>query len=419
MKFIKGSILVFFMASLATAASLLTFKWRVFESINRVCGSIEVYLQMGSYRTARELAAAALESSYPNVDIQFSFDNLKEPSPRDEAKALIKSSCTVAGRDDSQFDIFIYPNSGLTRWLVTSFFEWIFFFSGVFLVLGYALTSVSHVVLNEVNSALAARLGLGSSKSKPTSWLTSWLNNAPVLNEATTKIRNLIERLDQEIARTSSLELAVERRRIFSKYIHDIRSPIGALKILFAKKSEAFSPDETDIIDQVIARLEEIPGKVLNSEQEAREPAYKHLHAQDIRTVLEHVIRRLAIRMNGKCDLALECKISNDEGNTKVSISPLDLDRLITNLVENAKQAGASKIWIQAFFLPNQINFEITDNGPGGLETDLGSSQNKVSGYGLGLEIVREIASRGKAEIVATSPLGVGTKVRIAFPISS
>lgn len=419
MKYLKGVILVVFFASLATAASFSTFKWRIFESLNRVCDSIEVYLQMGSYRTARELAAAALQSSYPNVDAQFSFDNLKEPSPRDPKKSLLKSSCSVAGRDHTPFDIYIFPNSGLMRWLAEIFVEWIFIFAGILLVFGVALRTASHVILNQVNSALAARLGFRAAKTDRPGWLVSWLNSAPVLAEATTRTHTLIERLDQEIARTSDLERAVERRRIFSKYLHDIRSPIGTLKILFAKKGAVFSPDEADIIEQVISRLEEIPSTVLEREKEANDPIKSHLRTHDVRIVMEHVNRRLAIRMTGGCELIFENAIPEEEKINKISISAVDLDRLITNLVENAKQAGATKISVQALASPNQIVFEIADNGPGGLGPNLSPSPKKVSGYGLGLEIVREITARGQAQVEVSSPPGSGTKIRIAFPTKS
>ena len=95
-----------------------------------------------------------------------------------------------------------------------------------------------------------------------------------------------------------------------------------------------------------------------------------------------------------------------DLSQNLIRVDPRDLNEILGNLVENAVKYGAQTIRISLGQEGNDAVLEVQDNGPGiPLERraevmERGQrADTKAQGYGIGLDIVRQIAERYGAEL--------------------
>lgn len=132
------------------------------------------------------------------------------------------------------------------------------------------------------------------------------------------------------------------------------------------------------------------------------------------------ILRRLPRVLKGMIGRTL-LTVEAEDG-LQIRVDPTRLERLVTNLVLNAHQAGAT--FIQVRFrddAPEHVVLQVADDGRG-----IGPDQidrvfepyfsGRAGGTGLGLAIVRSVVEEGGGTIeVATRP-GVGTTFTARFP---
>lgn len=89
-----------------------------------------------------------------------------------------------------------------------------------------------------------------------------------------------------------------------------------------------------------------------------------------------------------------------------VAIAPASLEAVATTLLENSKQAGASKVSIAVALKDNALHLAFQDNGPGVPEADRDrifdpffTSRREAGGTGLGLAIARSLLETHRAEL--------------------
>ncbi len=101
------------------------------------------------------------------------------------------------------------------------------------------------------------------------------------------------------------------------------------------------------------------------------------------------------------------------------------LENLVSNSIKYGKYSGLTDI--QLYDLDEQVLIEITDNGPGIEEADLGrlferffraekSRARKMGGTGLGLSIVKNIIESHDQMINVRSEVGIGTTFGFTLP---
>jgi len=118
-----------------------------------------------------------------------------------------------------------------------------------------------------------------------------------------------------------------------------------------------------------------------------------------------------------------------------VRADPVELQRLIDNLIENARRYGRDPqdnrayVHIELQSTAREVILDIRDTGPGVPEdqlenlkrpfTRLDTARSQANGAGLGLAIINRIADRHGARLTLDSRPGAGFGVRIAFPVIS
>lgn len=202
-------------------------------------------------------------------------------------------------------------------------------------------------------------------------------------------------------------KLQDERKQFISAIVHDLRTPLFALRGSFEaiETGVADTPEKqkyyfdlarerADALDRMITDLFEFTRLEYLDQEPVREP----LHFGEL---LERVAETLQPRAAAQESVML---LDIRSGLCEISADAHLLTRAIDNLVDNAlRYAGpGSTIWIECLAAPGAVVFSVSDDGPGIPADDLpnlfaplfrgeSSRNRKTGGAGLGLTIARNI----------------------------
>jgi len=237
---------------------------------------------------------------------------------------------------------------------------------------------------------------------------------APLAEDGAEEIRSLIRsfnRMNQDLA-----QLNQERTVMLAGISHDLRTPLARLRLAVEMLEGKTDEKQRAGMVQDIADLDAIIGQFLafarGAENEARVSA-------DLNQLISETRERYA--RSGK-QLTLELGPL-----PLLSLRPLAMQRLITNLVDNALRHGGDAITIRTERVGDEIRLAVLDRGPGiapeqvasALQpfSRLNAARSGQSGAGLGLAIVDQIARMhgGKLELLPRA--GGGLEVRVSLPV--
>ncbi len=212
---------------------------------------------------------------------------------------------------------------------------------------------------------------------------------------ATSEIRAVnigFNRMTQKLAKIEE-----DRAIMLAGISHDLRTPLARLR-LEAELSVA-DPEARDHMAADIAQLDAIIDKFLDYAR----PGSVSLGPVPLRAVIESCVHRLRNRtdMQFKLDMADDLMVLADE---------VELGRVITNLLENARRYGKSvdsgiaQVDIAAKARDNAVLLRVRDHGLGVSPEQLASlttpfyrgeaARTAANGAGLGLAIVEKTISR-------------------------
>jgi len=112
---------------------------------------------------------------------------------------------------------------------------------------------------------------------------------------------------------------------------------------------------------------------------------------------------------------------TNVPADLELFCEPLLLERVLTNLVRNADEAGATRVVLRASVQGKTVSLEVEDDGPGFSDVMRARlfeplATNKSSGTGLGLALCRLLVRAHGGTIEALSGTLGGALVRIVLP---
>ncbi|ATQ43197.1 sensor histidine kinase [Caulobacter mirabilis] len=219
---------------------------------------------------------------------------------------------------------------------------------------------------------------------------------------------------------------AIDRRsqylRDFAAAVsHEFKTPlagIGGAVELLQDHGETMSPAERerflaniaadkDRLNQLVTRLLELARADM-----ARPEA----------GVAEDVVRparRVADALGGR-GLTIDLHLPSDL--PRVAAPEATVETVLTILVENARQAGATSVRIEARDTSDQLVLAVTDNGPGVAEADrerlfepFFTSRRAQGGTGLGLAIARSLLAASDGAITLAPSTG-GARFEVVLP---
>ncbi len=236
--------------------------------------------------------------------------------------------------------------------------------------------------------------------------------------KANQRIREMLDKLNEERKEASS---QIWQGRASVELVHDLANPltvmIGYANLLREEMERIAAPSDE------ARELCEYAGIVESAAE------YCHHLAENWRQ---------ASRSSGEfCDVNLSALASEmkkvifyddpaieivDTCRAVIRGSRFELARVIQNLTRNAKEAGATRVQMRFLRGPDWLELKVADNGHGMDATTLAESvkggfSTKANGTGVGLSICRHIAAIHGARLSIESEPGVGSEVRIRFPL--
>jgi two-component system, OmpR family, osmolarity sensor histidine kinase EnvZ len=220
-------------------------------------------------------------------------------------------------------------------------------------------------------------------------------------------------RMTQKLARIEE-----ERAVMLAGISHDLRTPLARLRL----EAELSVSDATarENMANDIAQLDAIINKFLDYAR----PDHIQLNPVALSQTIDQCLT--AFRNRPELDIKL-----NLEPNLMAQADAVELQRVITNLIENAARYGQSadtgiaRLEIAAHKLDNSILLRLRDHGPGVAVDQLKqlttpffrgeTARTAANGAGLGLAIVQKIISRmgGSLELSNASSGGFCANIRL------
>lgn len=214
------------------------------------------------------------------------------------------------------------------------------------------------------------------------------------------------------------IERHIEQRSLMLSGVgHDLKTPLTRIKLALSLLD--LGPEQEEVmrdIDQMARMLDEYLDFARGDALEAPEEMS-----------LEALIRRFRLRFGGR---EIELRIDEGiDGNARLLLRSLALERAIDNLLSNATRHGARQM-LSLSQRGGMLEIAVDDDGPGIAEADRARalrpfvrleearSLSKDSGVGLGLSIAADIAkAHGGVLILEDSPLFSGLRARISIPL--
>lgn len=239
-----------------------------------------------------------------------------------------------------------------------------------------------------------------------------------MVNEYNQMVRNLeLSRI--ELARTQK-ESAW--REMAQQVAHEIKNPLTPMK-LSLQQMQISVQEEGDRKRTILMLLEqvEILNQIASSFSTFAKMPTPLLERRDLTAIVENVVGLYTSYSSGKVTLRM------DVGPIFVLTDVPLMNRILSNLILNGLQSGREDQLVQVKVIVSRENrqtiIRIEDNGIGMSDDTIDRVflpffSTKKAGSGLGLAIAKQGIEQLGGTISFTSQLGVGTKFKIALPIS-
>lgn len=226
-------------------------------------------------------------------------------------------------------------------------------------------------------------------------------------------------------------EISVHKARseLGAQVAHDIKSPLAALNVL-SELSGEFTEEHRRLLKFASRRVEEITLDLsFGAQQRRKVDLQKKIFSKlDVLALLSNLILEKEVEWSNTSSTINYIKPEN-ENNHMVLANSTDLNRVFSNILNNAKDANAGvpnprPIEVMIYSNREYVCIEVKDFGVGIDDEKIlkifkkGESFGKDYGSGLGLYHAANIISDCRGEICVKSNLGVETTFIIKVPLT-
>ncbi|WDE07933.1 HAMP domain-containing protein [Thalassomonas viridans] len=255
------------------------------------------------------------------------------------------------------------------------------------------------------------------------------LSRGQLHERAPMKKRLRVGRLNQSFNEMAERieQLLLGHKRLTHAVAHELRSPLFRLHLQMDTLEHAWPQDQQEhlrSIEEDIYQLDELVEEFLEYGKMERTELRLNAERINVPTFAKALCENLSIESD--MNIALKLDISAD---TRLSADKLKLARALTNLLRNAFKYGHRQVTLSVYQADQQLVFSVEDDGkgiPGQYRQEIfqpyfrinNKEHERVSGYGLGLTICKEIAVMHSGQlIVEDSELG-GAAFKLMLPNS-
>ncbi|RFB74221.1 MULTISPECIES: sensor histidine kinase [unclassified Herbaspirillum] len=240
----------------------------------------------------------------------------------------------------------------------------------------------------------------------------------PLPESGPTEIREANLSFNQMVADLDRIES--DRAVILAGISHDLRTPLARMQL--EVEMARLSDEARDGMHSDLAQMDAIIGQFLDYAKPFDSSSFMPVDLSGLLEDAANNSKRLS-------DVMVSTAISPDVdvmGNT------VELERIISNLIENARRYGktdgteVANIDILCKIEDRHVKVEISDHGPGAPESELehllrpftrlDTARGQANGSGLGLAIVNRIVIRHNGKLALRNRDGGGLVVQMMFP---
>jgi signal transduction histidine kinase len=222
-------------------------------------------------------------------------------------------------------------------------------------------------------------------------------------------------RLNEEFEKIQKMKVQLEIGNLASQVAHDIRSPLSALE--YITMNHLSESQEGKIARDSIRRIKGIADSLL---EKGRANSKEHVGAHDINQLIKMAADTKKIEFPSR---TIKLDLSNN--NPKVSVDDIQLESILSNLINNALEASSAnaEVVIKSEIINTSLTISITDSGKGisaELLTRLGQEKitmNKKDGNGLGVYSASQKIKHWGGNLEIKSKINEGTTILITLPI--
>jgi two-component system osmolarity sensor histidine kinase EnvZ len=242
----------------------------------------------------------------------------------------------------------------------------------------------------------------------------------PLPERGPTEIREANSSFNQMVQDLKRVES--DRALILAGISHDLRTPIS--RMLLEVEMANLPPESRTGMQSDLAQMDAIIGQFLDYAKPASSERF-----------VEVDLSALAVDASREAARLPDVEITNDiAADIEVQGNPVDLRRLINNLIENARRYGktpgteCTQIHVRCRREGDKALLEVGDHGTGVPESEMeyllrpftrrDSARGQANGAGLGLAIVESVVQRHGATLALTNRESGGLIIRIQFPAS-
>jgi len=236
----------------------------------------------------------------------------------------------------------------------------------------------------------------------------------PDLEPVAKSFNSMAESLQERIAR---------EQRFTADVSHELRTPLTAMSAAVSLAKRASSPERTDFaVDVIAGQVEHLQHLTLELLELSRIDAQRSDGEKELVDVAA-IVRRQAAAQG-----VLEAVILPEGLPVVHTVNPLRFDRIVANLLENARRYGGGPVAIDCRRSNGTLRVVVDDAGPGVAEHERTSiferfhrgsveaATDDAKGTGLGLSLVDEyVRLEGGSVWVETSPHG-GARFVVEIP---
>ena len=238
-----------------------------------------------------------------------------------------------------------------------------------------------------------------------------------------------LRRKNQELHALSRRQAASEARfQVSAQVAHDIQAPLAALDAVL-KDMPNLPEERRRIIRGAAGRIQGIADNLLEKNRRSKAVA-SPASAEPERVVLlsslmDPLVSEKRMQFRSKSGIEIECRLDPASGRLCAKVQPVEFQRVLSNLINNAVEAlGTNKgtVTVSLASVAEQVLLKVQDDGQG-IPADFlaklgqrGETHGKAGGSGLGLHHAKTSAASWGGNLEIQSELGAGTTVTIRLP---
>ena len=212
-------------------------------------------------------------------------------------------------------------------------------------------------------------------------------------------------------------------KRISEEVAHDIRSPLTALRMA-TEHISILPEDQRVMIRTSTTRVNDIANNLLTN-VEVTGTGHTEIRIPELlSSTLDRIVSEKRAQYSNQ-EITFDLQIPTDLFTIFVNVQPIELKRVLSNLINNSVEAFKKKegtITLKLSKEGTHVSIHVIDNGCGISPALLGKifeekqSFGKKGGHGLGLSHAKRVVQLWEGEITVSSQLNHGTEIKIILP---